>query len=364
MSTSFRLLLVLFCGLALMGANAETMEMDSIRLEERDGRYFVIHEVEAGETLYSLSKRYMAEIDSIKANNGLKGNDLDLGQLLMIPFHYSVEPAEEAESIEPKQPADVNRKTHVVMPGETVYSLSKKYELQFEEIRKWNDLEDNNLSIGMELFVSPPSGQAQQVVKTDPNVAEVTDELPDNDPDEESLPEEIPEDYHTHYVQSGETLLELARRFETLPDSLMAWNQLEHATLRIGEKLLVKKPIELDSLNHSNPQTRFTAYGSKYWTVKTETDTLVHEEGVAGTIENIIETRKFLALHRTLPVGATLKVVNLMNHQSLEVRVVGRLPNTGLNRNMMIRFTAATFQQLGIIDRKSRVEIIYEEEEG
>lgn len=366
MSISYRFLITVLCCCVLFIAEGHLMDSDSLRLEEHDGRYFVIHEVEAKETLYSLSKRYSTEIDSIKNNNDLRNGGIDLGQILMIPVAKPIL-ATEQEVDESGPEIDTRRKIHVVAAGETLYSLSKRYNVQFSELRSWNELPDNNLSIGRTLYVGPPIDETDLKAE---KVATIVNSVPPTEPDEEPGVEEdpddepeteVPEDYYTHYVQSGETLSQLARRFETIPDSLIFWNELDNTTLRIGDKLLVKKPIERDSLNHSNPRARFTSYGSKYWKETTEQDTLIHEEGIAGTIENIIETRKYLALHRTLPVGAVMKVVNLMNHESLEVRVVGKLPNTGLNRNLMIRFTDATFKQLGIIDRKSRVEIIYSE---
>lgn len=379
MSTSFRYFIVALCCCGLSAAKGNWRGADSLRLEEEKGRYFVIHEVEAKETLYALSKRYAAPIDSIKAHNELRNEGIDLGQLLKIPVTIPVGIEEQVATDEKEMPLDTRRKFHTVMPGETVYSLARRYEIEESELRNWNGLSDNNLSIGTTLYISPPMDEGKPDPKEVPNepveeiqepiAKEDTTEIIADEKPEVILPEEERDEkdsieYYTHYVQSGETLSQLARRFETIPDSLMAWNELASSTLRIGDKLFVKKSIERDSLNHSNPKTRVTAYGSRYWKETTAQDTLIHEEGIAGTIENIIETRKFLALHRTLPVGAVMKVVNLMNHESLEVRVVGKLPNTGLNRNMMIRFTDATFKQLGIIDKKSRVEIVYSETKG
>lgn len=43
-----------------------------------------IYEVEQGDTLYSISKRYALSIEDIKILNGLDGTDLKLGQLLLV----------------------------------------------------------------------------------------------------------------------------------------------------------------------------------------------------------------------------------------------------------------------------------------
>ncbi|MEO1257112.1 MAG: peptidoglycan-binding protein, partial [Bacteroidota bacterium] len=84
----------------------------------------------------------------------------------------------------------------------------------------------------------------------------------------------------------------------------------------------------------------------------------VFEEGVASVIESM-KTSRFLALHRTLPIGTNLKVRNLMNNQVVHVKVVGKLPSTGLNKNLLLRLSQPAYDQLGILDSKSRVEVSY-----
>jgi len=47
------------------------------------------------------------------------------------------------------------RKIHDVKKGETLYSISKLYEINVAEMKKWNNLKDNLISIGQKLIVSP-----------------------------------------------------------------------------------------------------------------------------------------------------------------------------------------------------------------
>lgn len=46
--------------------------------------------------------------------------------------------------------------------------------------------------------------------------------------------------YYT--VKRGDALFSIARKFETTPEQIQKWNQLEGDRVRIGERLLVKKP--------------------------------------------------------------------------------------------------------------------------
>ena len=54
---------------------------------------------------------------------------------------------------EPKAAAVAVANKHTVEPGETLYSLSRKYKTSVEQIRAWNRLDDNNIRIGQELIV-------------------------------------------------------------------------------------------------------------------------------------------------------------------------------------------------------------------
>jgi rare lipoprotein A (peptidoglycan hydrolase) len=52
----------------------------------------------------------------------------------------------------------------------------------------------------------------------------------------------------------------------------------------------------------------------------------ISQNGLAELIEGTEGNRKYLALHRTAPVGTILKVRNEMNNREVFVRVMGKLP--------------------------------------
>ena len=43
--------------------------------------------------------------------------------------------------------------THKVNKGETLYSISKKYNVSVDDVKEWNELEDNNISEGQQLTI-------------------------------------------------------------------------------------------------------------------------------------------------------------------------------------------------------------------
>ena len=52
-------------------------------------------------------------------------------------------------------PVDINAATHTVVRGDTVYNISKRYSISQDNIRAWNNLPENAISVGQVLRVKP-----------------------------------------------------------------------------------------------------------------------------------------------------------------------------------------------------------------
>ena len=98
-----------------------------------------VHKVASGETLYSISKRYGVGVSDIKKWNNLSNDQLQLGQELIIESSNST--------------TSNTFSTHIVQKGETLYSIAMKYGVKIEEIKLWNNLQSENLSVGQTLKI-------------------------------------------------------------------------------------------------------------------------------------------------------------------------------------------------------------------
>ena len=83
------------------------------------------------------------------------------------------------------------------------------------------------------------------------------------------------------------------------------------------------------------------------------------EEGFAASIDESIESDKYLALHKSARNGTIIFVKNQMNGNVVIVRVVGKLPNTGNNDKISIRLSSIAFDKLDAIDSIIPVELTY-----
>lgn len=73
-------------------------------------------------------------------------------------------------------PVDINAATHTVVRGDTVYNISKRYNITQDNLRAWNNLADNTISVGQVLRVKPagytaPAATAQTKTQTPPVVS-------------------------------------------------------------------------------------------------------------------------------------------------------------------------------------------------
>jgi membrane-bound lytic murein transglycosylase D len=109
---------------------------------------------------------------------------------------------------------EIVAQVHTVAPGETLYAIAKRYQLNVNDLATWNNV---NLSGGIK-----PGQVLTLIPKT------VTEEAKPN----EAL---------LHTVKTSDTLYSIAREYGVTIKELMDWNQKKDFNLTIGEKLRIVK---------------------------------------------------------------------------------------------------------------------------
>ena len=120
----------------------------------------VIHIIEKGDTLYSISKKYNTPVDSIlKKNNLSDPSKIKIGQKLIIPAASSAKNDKKTNT-----KTNSEELTHVIQKGDTLYALAKKFGVKFSDILKLNSLSEKTpLKIGQILKI--PKGKSQGSAK-------------------------------------------------------------------------------------------------------------------------------------------------------------------------------------------------------
>ena len=140
-----------------------------------DTANFTIHQVDKGETAFSLSQRYEISLDSLYLLNPTAENGLYIGQILKFPKRESPEPKESAPQVvetpdtskpkeqlasdEPKStPRDTSRRDsdfflYKVKTGDSFYALKRRYGVTQEELVKLNPELSGGLEVNQYIIV-------------------------------------------------------------------------------------------------------------------------------------------------------------------------------------------------------------------
>lgn len=125
---------------------------------KRTKSLFRTHIVERGQTLYSIAKSYKISVAVIEEDNpDVDARTLAPGTELRIrrsEMGYATTDEIEGVERERNQSPTVGEGYHQVQPGETVYSLSRRYGITEEEFLALNNLTTNDLKVGMIVRVS------------------------------------------------------------------------------------------------------------------------------------------------------------------------------------------------------------------
>ncbi len=181
-----------------------------------EGQDYYIHTIMSGETLYGISKKYNVKIEDIKKSNILEGDNLRLGEKIRIPAHIIAIINETGDK-------DVFI-THQVKRNETLYSISKRYDVKISEIIKYNAGAKEGLKQGQLLKIP---GKNLQAVKASPEV------------NKDSL--------ILHTIKEGETLYGLSKEYEVSIDAIKANNKNLIDGFHVGDNIWI--PARAESVN-------------------------------------------------------------------------------------------------------------------
>lgn len=179
------------------------------------------HVVKQGESLWAISRLYAVTVNDITTWNNLDDAPIKAGQELIIAEPQTV-PAEAETSAVTTAPE--TPETHTVVSGESLYVLSRRYNLTVNELKAWNNLRSNALSIGQELRLSPPANQAAT-----------------NQDLEEKPAAAFNGETTQHTVVSGESLYQISRKYGVTIKDIMEWNKRSDFNVKPGDKLVIRK---------------------------------------------------------------------------------------------------------------------------
>ena len=123
--------------------------------------YKIIHTIQAGETIYRVSKIHNVTVENLKQWNNLTENTIEIGQELMImggvtkPTVYAQPTTTRTHSSTTVSSSSGSNNTqyHTLQAGETVFRVSKLYGVTVDELVRWNNIKGFAVIVGQRLVV-------------------------------------------------------------------------------------------------------------------------------------------------------------------------------------------------------------------
>lgn len=236
---------------------------------------------------------------------------------------------------------------HIVEPGQTLYFISKKYNLSVAELRA------SNPSIGEDLIIKP---EQQLVIKT------------------KNVPVKMDvNNYKVHVVQTKETLFSISKMYGLKVDDLIRMNNLESPAIQIGQQLKVKKlnvndnaifetkkegEVVIETGVSKNPPVvkqddvikseDVSLYKQLFESYNKPENNLNKDKGIGNYLDG--SSGSYLAMVNNVPSGQIIKLRNLMNNKVIYLKVVGPISSVDAGNNISIKISKSAATDLNIIE--------------
>ena len=208
----------------------------------KEGESQEIYTVKKGDSLWKIANKYNTTVEKLKSANNLKTNTLSVGQKLVIP----------SISISPEV-----SDTYIVQKGDNLWSIANKFNMTVSELKNLNNLTNNLLSIGQVLKIKDSfnNGKTTYTVQKGDSLWVIankygitTEELKSYNNLTSNLlsigqvlkiPQGKTSTENIYTVKKGDSLWTIANRYNTTVEKIKVLNNLTSNLLSIGQQLKI-----------------------------------------------------------------------------------------------------------------------------
>lgn len=204
------------------------------------------YKVKSGDTISQIADKHGIKTKDLKSANNLKTDRLQIGQELFIPIQSKTDtskvssvvkkenqPPQEETTAKTNSLFEKNPDTYVVKKGDTLGHIAENHSIKTSELKKANNLKNNNLKIGQELVI-PALVTKKEVPEikqaSNPAPAGLAKTIENNNAAKLTVS-------NTYTVKKGDTIYDLSNKFKISKDNLTKWNNLNKSNLSIGQEL-------------------------------------------------------------------------------------------------------------------------------
>lgn len=352
---------------------------EGIMLQSVNGKQAIKHSVQAGETLYSIAKRYNTTVDHIKKDNpNLLQNDLTINTTIVI--YYNKQMLADISKADPNRCLSL---LHRVKKGETLFGIAKRtYDIDVADLKLWNRLNSNEISIGQNLIVGwllsdVNYGQDSRTVASQNPVMQAGS-VSESSVNTETKPTE--ETGRIVYVSKGmqtgdlkdskvytspkDPFSEVPKRVdEIVTADKEKLNPIDSTPVRMSEETPMEKtdvqPVISEAPVMENDKRLARDIFDGFAKDTSGKYSLQKERGAAKWFKPTDGSIQLYAKHKTAPVGTILKIANPINNYTVYVKVIQQLPNSDENQNALLKISSNAMELLKVYDKVFMVDVSY-----
>lgn len=188
---------------------------DRLPVTEIKGNQYYVYEVKKGESIYGIARKQGWDLDLLVSLNSNIADRLAKGDKLYYPVENATEEIKEDEV--PKEIKEFEPIRHTVKKGETVYSISRQYNIPLETIYSLYPTAKYGVKVG-------------EVLEFQQN------------------PEKVSGGYYFYTVKDGDTLFSLARSYDTTVEDILKSNPgVSEKNFKSGNTIRIRPGISRDN---------------------------------------------------------------------------------------------------------------------
>ncbi len=303
------------------------------------------------------------------------------------PAEVTIKQPQISDEVKP-EPASTDAtkvKTHTVQKGDTYFNLTRKYELEFTDIKTLNNLSSTDLKLGQVIIVAKPDiavKQEEEGIPANAHIIDISKEVAKKEAAKLAEPviaeskagkkkEAPPTKEKTKKVSDEKLALKEEKVVEKETHNTVAEKVVTPEQEAEKPDAIVAKTIEVQQPDVAvkdapQPEKTFTAqpvisfleeYGNSYNKLSGNNNYKIQKtRGVAEYTESI-SGNEYLAYYNNAEPGSIVKITNLMNRQSAYVKVMGGISTTENDENVALKISKKLAMQLQVLDDKFLVEV-------
>lgn len=183
----------------------------------------IVYRVKEGDYLGRIASRHRCTVAQIKRWNGLKSNNIRVGQRLVI-YKGGGGPSNSAVSTSSGSSTSTGSRSasptgiYTVKSGDTLSGIATRHGVTVAQLKQWNNLTSNNIKIGQKLKVNSSSSSSSAPSSSGSG------------------------DYTTYTVKSGDSFYSIAKNYPGVSaQDIMNFNGLSSSKIKPGMKIKIPK---------------------------------------------------------------------------------------------------------------------------